>query len=1006
MNCVLSGNSGLAFVMDGTHAFVVRADRPEVLEDVHVQQFHNLFAGSSDRIFLEGVALGQIKEELLFAQAASTALSLVLLVLDNDAPEDLRAEAAHDLQEFFSESRTVTDVENVLSAAPFPKTADAVTAERLCRQAGTDAAADLLAELVARQDHVRAVCEAWDALPAELFESADNRRAARAVCVREGLFLMLVRCKEADRGANSFLLDSLSKPTMLRSFVDFRKVLQRWSGVLTETVHVEGLRSVRSIEMAESDDEYDLIPLRDESPERLKTPVSRNPGAKLLVDEAIRQFIGLLPVACKTGTAAVTKLVTETRQRLEEIHTRRADERSHFIKSISYVAEQLMQHNQTAAAVELLSWSLKNGLADVFTYNGLVDAWGKLGNAARAQEVFDAAQAAGVTNKFTYNALVDAWGKSGDAVRAQEIFDAALAAGMANEVTYNSLVDAWGKSGNALRAQEVFDASLAAGLANEITYNALVNAWGKSGNAVRAQEIFDSALAAGVANEITYNALVDAWGKSGNALRAQEVFEEALASRMADKVTYATLVDAWGKSGNALRAQEVFDAAVAAGMADVVTYAALLDAWGKSGNAVRAQEVFDAAVVAGKANEITYNALLDTWGKSGNPVRAQMVFDAAFAAGKANEVTYAALVDAWGKSGNAVRAQEVLDDAVAVQAANTFTYTALIDAWGRAGEPTRAQLIFDLAVNAGHADEVTGVVLLRALLSNSASEEMLTRAVEFFLSPRRDRISTSVATTIAWSAARLRRFDWIQSLPESARDARTLYSFAMRVAPSRDALLFLQGFGSPASAAIVTLRFRLLDMTGSAALRSLANDCRILLARTIDLDSFSRVRITEIEARCLRRCGTIEEAIAIWTPIDDLSIGNRETRASLLAESGRDLLIGGLRHHEAGRCKAGAQRLMQGWSVARLSDLHSMETLWAASEALSGYADARVEIATAPPGLVSIVLPILAEGARDGRWAMDAVRTSDFPEFYLKPALAGMEFLAELKRTSSSSINA
>jgi hypothetical protein len=92
---------------------------------------------------------------------------------------------------------------------------------------------------------------------------------------------------------------------------------------------------------------------------------------------------------------------------------------------------------------------------------------------------------------------------------------------------------------------------------------------------------------------------------------------------------------------------------------------------------------------------------------------------------------------------------------------------------------------------------------------------------------------------------------------------------------------------------------------------------------------------------------------------------------------------------------------MQGWSLARLSDLNSMETLWAASEALSGYADAREELAITPPTLVAIVRPILAEGARDGRWAMDAVRASDFPDFYLKPALAGMEFLAELKRSVS-----
>jgi tetratricopeptide (TPR) repeat protein len=481
--------------------------------------------------------------------------------------------------------------------------------------------------------------------------------------------------------------------------------------------------------MEQTDEDNEQILSRNRGDARFRRAVSRNPGAKLLVDEAIRVFVATLPSACKAGHVAVAKLVTETRERLETIHTWRADERPHFIKSISNVADQLLRRQESASAIELLSWSVRKGLADA----------------------------------VTYSSLVDTWGKAGDAVRAQEVFDAALAAGIADAVTYNSLVDAWGKAG----------------------------------------ELF----------------------------QAQRVFEKAL--------------------------------------------------------------------------------------------------------------------------------------------------------------------------TAGHADEITDLVLLRALLSNSASGEVLTRAVEFLLSRRQfTRMSPSVAKMVGWAAARLGRLDWIQSLPAGARNARTLYSFALRVAPSNDALVFLQSLGATATAGIITLQYRLLGATAPAAeLRSLASECRNLVERILELDSFSRVRIAETEARCLRTCGAIEDVIASWAPIDDRSIGNRETRASLLAESGRDVLIGGLRHREERDCKRGAQRLMQGWSLARLSDFNDLETLWAASEALSGYADARTEIATAPPELVSVVWPILAEGARDGRWAMEAVRTGDLLDFYLTPALAGMEFLAELKQS-------
>ena len=324
-----------------------------------------------------------------------------------------------------------------------------------------------------------------------------------------------------------------------------------------------------------------------------------------------------------------------------------------------------------------------------------------------------------------------------------------------------------------------------------------------------------------------------------------------------------------------------------------------------------------------------------------------------------------------------------------------------MDAWGKSGDAVRAQEVFDAALAAGLADEIADLALLRALQSNSAPRDALTRAVESLLSRRQlEQISATVATTVAWAAARLGRLDWMRGLPPGVCTGRPLFTFALHVEPSDGALAFLQSFGAVSLAGIIALRFRLLGPAGSIAeLKSLARDCHDLVESATELDSFSRVRITETEVRCLRRCGAIEEAIASWAKVDDLPVGNRETRASLLAESGRDLLIGGLRHGEVAQCVRGARRLTQGWSVARLSNLNDLEVLRTASEALGGYADARVEMATASPELVAMVRPILAEGARDGRWAVDAVRTSDLPDFYKTPALAGMEFLAELKLT-------
>ncbi|MCC6999823.1 MAG: hypothetical protein IT370_34795, partial [Deltaproteobacteria bacterium] len=447
-------------------------------------------------------------------------------------------------------------------------------------------------------------------------------------------------------------------------------------------------------------------------------------------------------------------------------------------------------------------------------------------------------------------------------------------------------------------------------------------------------------------------------GKAGDLPQAQSIFDQAAQLGIADGFTYSALIDAYGKAGDLPRAQRLFDQATQLGIADAFTYSALVDAYGKTGDLFRAQSIFDRATQLGIANAVTYSALVDTYGKAGDLPRAQGLFDQAAQLGIANAVTYNTLVDAYGKAGDLPRAQNIFDQAMQLGIADAVTYNTLVDAYGKAGDLPRAQSLFEQAMRLGVGDEVTCRIALGL-------------------------------------AAQHGRGEWLARVPEEMRTPQVLFAFALRAHPSTTTTKLLEG-ERQSIAAQMALRYRVLGRSDTAGLRRLAEDCREA-AQVAALDPFSRVRLAETEARCLRACGRDEEAANRWRGVDSL-VTARETRASMLVESGRDFLVVGLNQGRESESLDGARRLLHGLCLARTARLDNPETIWSLASAFGGYADAKDALAAARPrGLAARVRPILAEAARDGRLAIQAIEQADLPEFYSGPARAGIAFLRELR---------
>ncbi|MEM2948729.1 MAG: pentatricopeptide repeat-containing protein, partial [Candidatus Anstonellales archaeon] len=87
--------------------------------------------------------------------------------------------------------------------------------------------------------------------------------------------------------------------------------------------------------------------------------------------------------------------------------------------------------------------------------------------------VFDEAVKKRIANVVTYNTMIDAYGKRGMVEKAREVFEEAVKKRIADVVTYTAMIDAYGKNGRVEEAREVFEEAVEKRIADVVTYTTI-----------------------------------------------------------------------------------------------------------------------------------------------------------------------------------------------------------------------------------------------------------------------------------------------------------------------------------------------------------------------------------------------------------------------------------------------------------------------------------------------------------------------------------------------------
>jgi hypothetical protein len=192
MIVLVSGQAGVAVVVEGDQLHSFTVDSPNELVLRREADLRYLFGGATDIMELQEVDRHESYELLVRLWKQDRALHLTLILLDPDAESSTRNDAASCLNGFLDTQEVEEFVSNRLYAAQLPSASDIKGALRHAVAAEATRVHSFLHHLRESQPRIRAVREAWDALPVDLF-APDTRQTYESTLKAAGVFRLLTQ---------------------------------------------------------------------------------------------------------------------------------------------------------------------------------------------------------------------------------------------------------------------------------------------------------------------------------------------------------------------------------------------------------------------------------------------------------------------------------------------------------------------------------------------------------------------------------------------------------------------------------------------------------------------------------------------------------------------------------------------------------------------------------------------------------------------------------------------
>src|SRR4051812_22250432 len=168
MQAIISGQAGVALLVDGERLSSIHVDQPSEVLHRKALDIPFLFAGATDLQFMEVGDAPEAAQQLEVATVSADALHLVLIVLDSKLASVIREEAAIELADLIAVAEASEWLESVLYSCPLPEQADLSGALSYCKEQ-CEGVRDLLLRLDELQREIIEISHAWEQIASDVF---------------------------------------------------------------------------------------------------------------------------------------------------------------------------------------------------------------------------------------------------------------------------------------------------------------------------------------------------------------------------------------------------------------------------------------------------------------------------------------------------------------------------------------------------------------------------------------------------------------------------------------------------------------------------------------------------------------------------------------------------------------------------------------------------------------------------------------------------------------------
>ena len=511
MEAIISGQAGVALLLLGEERFAsIHAGETDVLIPRSRGDFPFLFGGAGDLQFLEDASHADVIERFQIVQKQADALHLTLILLDPELSNEVRNDAADDLEDLYGLREILEHVECVLFARPLPLSADLVGALNLTDHDSFPRLRPFLLRLRDVQGIIRQVYSTWEQIAGGAFDAADPAREFAGAMVREGVFRDLVLALLNGTPIADVYLRVMINPHLTR-LSNRRRILTDWFTRFSDLDEDSLPRSEEEGEERLADHEWDTR----KAAEKRRSAHHRGIDREDVRSKIESQKTAIVALMRKSNLAL-------TRKRIEELiaYQKTRGETVFICKSLCDLAQQAKDLGLHSLQLELTQRSIEEKPDDGWSWSQHADALLRNGRPREALVAYDQAEgfAGGVVTRN---------GRA-ETLRAMNRLDEALAA--YDEAIRDFPEDVVARNGRAetFRAMNRLDEALAA--YDQAIRDFPADIFARSGRAetLRAMNRLDEALAA--YNEAIRAFPGDVVARNGRAetLRAMNRLDEAL----------------------------------------------------------------------------------------------------------------------------------------------------------------------------------------------------------------------------------------------------------------------------------------------------------------------------------------------------------------------------------------------------------------------------------------------------------------------------------------------